>query len=135
MKYHSLFDIRDERRGPASQGSPDVQHNIFHLERKTCLASGAMTQPPISMLLKYLVVGCLAVIGIYASAANITAGAAQSDATGEIVGVVTDQNGAVVPDAQVTVVQISTGFQRQVMTNQDGFSPYGFCRRAGTRLK
>lgn len=47
---------------------------------------------------------------------------AQSQATtGLIQGTVTDQNGAVVAGASVTVKNVNTGFERTVSTNSDGF--------------
>ena len=45
---------------------------------------------------------------------------AQSN-TGSITGVVTDQNGAVVPNASVTVTNVGTNDTRTVQTNTDGF--------------
>src|SRR5262249_9596537 len=46
---------------------------------------------------------------------------AQSQAaTGQISGVVTDPNGAVVPGAKVTVTSLSTGASRELETNEAG---------------
>lgn len=41
--------------------------------------------------------------------------------TGNLQGVVTDQNGAVIPGASVTVQNIETGFSREVIANDEGF--------------
>ncbi len=43
------------------------------------------------------------------------------DATGKVVGVVTDSSGAVLPNAQVTVTNTATNINQQVTTNKDGF--------------
>jgi Carboxypeptidase regulatory-like domain len=40
--------------------------------------------------------------------------------TGSLVGTVTDQNGAVLPGAVVTVVSVATGFSRSTVTSEDG---------------
>ena len=45
---------------------------------------------------------------------------AQTGTSGQIAGTVTDSNGAVVPDASITVVQIETGAKRTVTSNSDG---------------
>lgn len=45
---------------------------------------------------------------------------AQTGSSGQITGTVTDQNGAVVPDATITVTQVDTGSKRTVTTNADG---------------
>ncbi len=45
---------------------------------------------------------------------------AQTGTSGQIVGSVTDQNGAVVPDAMITAIQIETGTKRTVTTSDDG---------------
>lgn len=45
---------------------------------------------------------------------------AQTVTSGQITGNVTDQNGAVVPDATITVTQIETGAKRTLSTNEDG---------------
>ncbi|HKR01633.1 MAG TPA: carboxypeptidase regulatory-like domain-containing protein [Pyrinomonadaceae bacterium] len=46
---------------------------------------------------------------------------AQQPATSTLSGTVTDQNGAVVPDTQITVTQKATGIVREVKTNEEGF--------------
>jgi hypothetical protein len=45
---------------------------------------------------------------------------AQTDSTGQITGIVTDANGAAVPDAQITASQPDRGFRRTVTSNVDG---------------
>lgn len=45
---------------------------------------------------------------------------AQTATTGQISGSVTDQSGAVVPDATVTATQVGTGLTRTVVTSDDG---------------
>ncbi|HRH46204.1 MAG TPA: carboxypeptidase regulatory-like domain-containing protein, partial [Pyrinomonadaceae bacterium] len=45
---------------------------------------------------------------------------AQTGSSGQITGTVTDQNGAIVPDATITVTQVDTGSKRTVTTNADG---------------
>ncbi len=45
---------------------------------------------------------------------------AQTGTSGQITGGVTDQNGAVVPDASITATQVGTGLKRTVVTNSDG---------------
>ena len=45
---------------------------------------------------------------------------AQTGTSGQITGTVMDQNGAVVPDATITITQIETGTKRTVVTNADG---------------
>jgi Carboxypeptidase regulatory-like domain/TonB-dependent Receptor Plug Domain len=45
---------------------------------------------------------------------------AQSGTTGQVTGSVTDQSGAVVPGATVTITQIETGAKRTAVTNDDG---------------
>lgn len=47
-------------------------------------------------------------------------GIAAQTTSGQLAGNVTDSNGAVVPDATVTVTQIETGAKRNVNTNADG---------------
>ncbi len=47
-------------------------------------------------------------------------GSAQ-DASGKITGIVTDQTGATVPNAQVTVTNTATNINQQITTNKDGF--------------
>ncbi|MBS1855699.1 MAG: TonB-dependent receptor [Acidobacteria bacterium] len=41
--------------------------------------------------------------------------------TGQITGQVTDQAGAIVPDAKITLTQTATGFKRELTTNGDGY--------------
>lgn len=60
---------------------------------------------------------------------------AQVDVTGEIVGTVTDKTGAVVPDAQIIIAQVSTGFQRRTATNQDGLFIMRFLQPGRYTLK
>ncbi|HEY8562392.1 MAG TPA: carboxypeptidase regulatory-like domain-containing protein [Pyrinomonadaceae bacterium] len=45
---------------------------------------------------------------------------AQTGTTGQLTGNVTDQNGAVVPDATITVTQLETGIKRTITTSSDG---------------
>lgn len=45
---------------------------------------------------------------------------AQTGTTGQITGNVTDQNGAVVPDATITLTQVETSAKRIITTNADG---------------
>lgn len=45
---------------------------------------------------------------------------AQTGTSGQITGNVTDQNGAAVPDAAITVTQVATGAKRTATTNADG---------------
>ncbi len=45
---------------------------------------------------------------------------AQTGTTGQIAGNVTDQNGAIVPEASITVTQVETGAKRTVVTSADG---------------
>lgn len=45
---------------------------------------------------------------------------AQTGTTGQITGNVTDQNGAVVPDATITLTQVETSAKRTLTTNSDG---------------
>src|SRR6266567_811584 len=42
------------------------------------------------------------------------------ESTGKILGTVTDQNGAVVPDAKITVTDVATKIGRETMTDKDG---------------
>src|SRR5579884_882016 len=49
------------------------------------------------------------------------AGACAYGQTGQITGRATDPSGAVVPQAKVTVTQISTGVQHETRTNSDGY--------------
>jgi Carboxypeptidase regulatory-like domain len=58
----------------------------------------------------FLVLTCLSVSLAFAQATN----------TGTIVGLVTDQSGAVVPDATVTLVDISTNGERTTVTSRTG---------------
>ena len=45
---------------------------------------------------------------------------AQTGTSGQITGSIADPNGAVVPDATVTLTQLETGSKRTVTTNTDG---------------
>lgn len=45
---------------------------------------------------------------------------AQTGTTGQITGSVTDQSGAVVPGANITVTQVATGAKRTTISNEDG---------------
>jgi Carboxypeptidase regulatory-like domain/TonB dependent receptor len=55
-------------------------------------------------------------------AGNLYQTKAQSQAlNGQIEGTVTDQNGATVPNASITVTNIETGTERQITTDADGF--------------
>jgi hypothetical protein len=45
---------------------------------------------------------------------------AQSTNSGDIRGVVTDSSGAVIPGAQVLVINVETGVSKEYVSNQDG---------------
>jgi Carboxypeptidase regulatory-like domain len=45
---------------------------------------------------------------------------AQTGTTGQITGNVTDQSGAVIPGANITITQVATGAKRTVISSEDG---------------
>src|SRR5690242_17846381 len=59
----------------------------------------------------------LTVIALFVSLASF---AVAQDATGRIIGVVTDPTGALVPNAAVTVTNTATGLTRNAVTAEDG---------------
>ncbi len=74
-----------------------------------------------AILPKQLVVnaglGLLLLLSVFLLPANLSA---QTGTSGQIAGSVTDQNGAVVPDATITAVQVETGSTRTLTTSADG---------------
>ena len=56
-----------------------------------------------------------------AALVSVPAPALSQTVTGTMQGVVTDQTGAVIPGASVTVLNVETGLQRELTTNDEGF--------------
>jgi hypothetical protein len=57
----------------------------------------------------------------FLSAFLLTAGLVYAQSTGTITGTVTDSSGALIPGAEISVVDIDTNFETRVTTNSDGF--------------
>src|SRR5215210_4026344 len=70
------------------------------------------------MIIRNLLCLPLLLIALFAFSAAPTF--AQSPNTATMIVVVVDQNGAVVPDAQVSVVNAATGAVREVVSGSDG---------------
>src|SRR5574341_2284491 len=62
----------------------------------------------------------LALLCVSALILVFSAAAASAQATGELVGRVTDESGAVLPGVTVTATQTDTGFARTVVTDGEG---------------
>ncbi len=60
-------------------------------------------------------------VAIFSFAILFTANAAAQQASAKIVGTVTDQQGAVVPDVKITATNVSTNVARKTTTGKDGF--------------
>ena len=67
---------------------------------------------------RVLVCFCLFVLLVIQHSTLSTAYAQSASAT--LLGIVTDQNGAVITDASITVISIAQGFQRSATTNDEG---------------
>jgi Carboxypeptidase regulatory-like domain/TonB dependent receptor len=76
--------------------------------------------------------GALVLLALVCALAPLASVAAQSPNTASLIVVVVDQNGAVVQDAKVSVVNTATGAAREVVTDSDGSATISALSLTGT---